>query len=263
MRRRRPPPRSSTRIADTAPVINAVGAAQGWSRLGPRSAPRRSIARRSSGPDSRARRPISSGRTDRTGRAAAPRPDQARRHQAPPLSGRRTRRSERRGAREPPRPHPPAPTQGRSFRAEPERPARVIAQPRTPGPTQARGLPSRASLDHVHPVGHDSSRGRPSAPRSPPLFRARDHVHWHAPRAPMDAAARSAVGVPPRRPSAAVLHRASPRATARHPEDRAHGTVVDSVNVKVLLYVPVRRASVAAIVCSNSSATESSATGAG
>src|SRR5207249_2072908 len=51
----RPPPRPDTRIADTFPVITAAGAVQGRSRPGPRSAPRRYIARLAE-PDPRARR---------------------------------------------------------------------------------------------------------------------------------------------------------------------------------------------------------------
>ena len=52
--RRRPPPPPGTRTADHS-IIVAAGAAQGWSRPGPRSAPRRFIARRAE-PEPRARR---------------------------------------------------------------------------------------------------------------------------------------------------------------------------------------------------------------
>ena len=60
----------------------------------------------------------------------------------------------------------------------------------------------------------------------------------------------------------------SPRRDARrlrgaHPEQRGnYGAVVDSVNVSVLLYVPVRSGSLAPIVCLNVSVSAEFETGA-
>lgn len=171
MRRRRPPPRSSTRTADTVSVITAASAAQGWSRLGPRSAPRRSIARRS-GPDSRARRPVSSGRTDRTGRAAAPRPGANKLHRPRAVV---SRRPERRGARGTASdrhrgrgrsylPRPPVVASG----AIPLRRVRVPGARHRAGPGSRdplrRALIRAPSLDRAHPRNTTAPRTAPLRP---------------------------------------------------------------------------------------------------